>query len=70
MTFKKYFFLQQSVSFLWFASCVTETNRVPLNLVEGESVLDSGFNVQYGATGSALILLAEYVNILLMMCLG
>ena len=52
------------ISFLWFVSCVAETNRAPFDFAEGESELVSGFNVEYGAVGFALIFLAEYANIL------
>nr|UVW93574.1 NADH dehydrogenase subunit 1 [Rivularia auriculata] len=59
-------FLMSPVSFLWFATCVAETNRAPFDFAEGESELVSGFNIEYGAAGFALIFLAEYANILVM----
>nr|BBQ05076.1 NADH dehydrogenase subunit 1 [Cipangopaludina japonica] len=59
-------FLMSPISFLWFVSCVAETNRAPFDFAEGESELVSGFNVEYGAVGFALIFLAEYANILVM----
>lgn len=52
------------VSFLWFVTCVAETNRAPFDFAEGESELVSGFNIEYGSAGFALIFLAEYANIL------
>nr|AXA45353.1 NADH dehydrogenase subunit 1 [Toxicochlespira sp. MNHN IM 2013-9841] len=54
------------VFFVWFTTCVAETNRAPFDFAEGESELVSGFNIEYGAAGFALIFLAEYANILVM----
>lgn len=54
------------VAFIWFATCVAETNRAPFDFAEGESELVSGFNIEYGSAGFALIFLAEYANILVM----
>jgi NADH-ubiquinone oxidoreductase chain 1 len=45
-------------------SRLAETNRTPFDFAEGESELVSGFNVEYGAGGFALIFLAEYARIL------
>ena len=44
-------------------SCVAETNRTPFDFAEGESELVSGFNVEYGRLGFALIFIAEYARI-------
>nr|UFI48560.1 NADH dehydrogenase subunit 1 [Amalda novaezelandiae] len=54
------------VSSIWFVTCIAETNRAPFDFAEGESELVSGFNIEYGAAGFALIFLAEYANILVM----
>nr|YP_009469109.1 NADH dehydrogenase subunit 1 [Charonia lampas]AVC55723.1 NADH dehydrogenase subunit 1 [Charonia lampas] len=54
------------ISLMWFVTCVAETNRAPFDFAEGESELVSGFNIEYGAAGFALIFLAEYANILVM----
>nr|YP_010535895.1 NADH dehydrogenase subunit 1 [Nodopelta heminoda]UYB79133.1 NADH dehydrogenase subunit 1 [Nodopelta heminoda] len=59
-------FLFFPMSLVWFVSCIAETNRAPFDFAEGESELVSGFNVEYGAGGFALIFMAEYANILLM----
>nr|AXF46526.1 NADH dehydrogenase subunit 1 [Penion cuvierianus] len=59
-------FLMVPVSFMWFVTSVAETNRAPFDFAEGESELVSGFNIEYGAAGFALIFLAEYANILVM----
>nr|YP_010988165.1 NADH dehydrogenase subunit 1 [Eunaticina papilla]WOP07007.1 NADH dehydrogenase subunit 1 [Eunaticina papilla] len=54
------------VSLMWFVTCVAETNRAPFDFAEGESELVSGFNIEYGSAGFALIFLAEYANIMVM----
>nr|AIW06263.1 NADH dehydrogenase subunit 1 [Blattodea sp. MT-2014] len=54
------------LSMLWFVSCLAETNRTPFDFAEGESELVSGFNIEYGGGGFALIFLAEYSSILFM----
>nr|AIY62100.1 NADH dehydrogenase subunit 1 [Nasutitermes bikpelanus] len=59
-------FLSLPLSFIWFISCLAETNRTPFDFAEGESELVSGFNVEYGGGGFALIFLAEYASILFM----
>nr|URH16553.1 NADH dehydrogenase subunit 1 [Leptomyxotermes doriae] len=59
-------FISLPLSFVWFISCLAETNRTPFDFAEGESELVSGFNVEYGGGGFALIFLAEYASILFM----
>nr|URX53032.1 NADH dehydrogenase subunit 1 [Glyptotermes sp. 9 AB-2022a]URX53045.1 NADH dehydrogenase subunit 1 [Glyptotermes sp. 9 AB-2022a] len=59
-------FFSFPLSIVWFISCLAETNRTPFDFAEGESELVSGFNVEYGAGGFALIFLAEYASILFM----
>nr|YP_010239400.1 NADH dehydrogenase subunit 1 [Tutufa rubeta]QTF74732.1 NADH dehydrogenase subunit 1 [Tutufa rubeta] len=59
-------FVMLPISLMWFVTCVAETNRAPFDFAEGESELVSGFNIEYGAAGFALIFLAEYANILVM----
>nr|YP_009350168.1 NADH dehydrogenase subunit 1 [Nasutitermes longirostris]AQP26446.1 NADH dehydrogenase subunit 1 [Nasutitermes longirostris]AQP30022.1 NADH dehydrogenase subunit 1 [Nasutitermes longirostris] len=59
-------FISLPLSFVWFISCLAETNRTPFDFAEGESELVSGFNVEYGSGGFALIFLAEYASILFM----
>nr|WHM51731.1 NADH dehydrogenase subunit 1 [Cornitermes ovatus] len=59
-------FFSFPLSFIWFISCLAETNRTPFDFAEGESELVSGFNVEYGGGGFALIFLAEYASILFM----
>jgi len=45
---------------------LAETNRTPFDFAEGESEFVSGFNVEYGGGGFALIFLTEYARILYM----
>jgi NADH:ubiquinone oxidoreductase subunit H len=47
----------------WIAVMLAELNRSPFDLVEGESELVSGFNVEYSGYGFTLLFLAEYINI-------
>nr|AIY61749.1 NADH dehydrogenase subunit 1 [Jugositermes tuberculatus] len=59
-------FFSLPLSFVWFVSCLAETNRTPFDFAEGESELVSGFNVEYGGGGFSLIFLAEYASIIFM----
>merc|ERR1712054_660594 len=54
---------------IWLISCVAETNRTPFDFAEGESELVSGFNIEYGRLGFALIFMAEYARIIFIRCI-
>lgn len=48
----------------WVTIIIAETNRIPFDFAEGESELVSGFNVEYGRGGFALLFLSEYASII------
>lgn len=48
------------IIFIWWLSCVVETNRSPADFLEGESELVSGFNVEFGSVMFAMLFLGEY----------
>nr|QLD97023.1 NADH dehydrogenase subunit 1 [Proknekalia peringueyi] len=55
-----------SLAVVWLVSLLAETNRSPFDLSEGESELVSGFNVEYGSYGFAILFMAEYGNMIFM----
>lgn len=63
-SFIVYLFIFFPLLIFWYISRLAETNRTPFDFAEGESELVSGFNIEYGRGGFALIFLAEYASII------
>lgn len=55
-----YLFMFYPLFIVFFISILTELNRRPIDIIEGESELVSGFNIEYFRSGFTLIFLAEY----------
>nr|YP_010154776.1 NADH dehydrogenase subunit 1 [Amegilla calceifera]QQX28011.1 NADH dehydrogenase subunit 1 [Amegilla calceifera] len=62
----KFVMLILPVYLFFFTSMLIELNRTPFDLIEGESELVSGFNVEYYSSFFTLIFLAEYSSIIFM----
>lgn len=55
-----YIFIIFPIFIIFFIRVLAELNRSPIDFIEGESELVSGFNVEYFSGGFALIFIAEY----------
>lgn len=55
---------------VFMVSALAETNRPPFDLVEAESELVAGYQVEYSSTPYLLFMIGEYLNIVLMCALG
>nr|QYF07834.1 NADH dehydrogenase subunit 1 [Hypoponera sauteri] len=61
-----YIWMMIPLMIIFFISILSELNRSPMDFVEGESELVSGFNIEYFSGPFALIFLAEYGMIIFM----
>nr|YP_009029828.1 NADH dehydrogenase subunit 1 [Botrylloides giganteus]CCO25722.1 NADH dehydrogenase subunit 1 [Botrylloides giganteus] len=56
-------FLKGAFFVIWMVISSAELNRTPFDLVEGESELVSGYNVEFSGYNFTLLFLSEYMNI-------
>lgn len=59
-------FTQPLAFFIYFIAAMSEANRAPFDIVEGESEIISGPYTEYSGMGFAFFFLAEYANLLVM----
>nr|YP_010131894.1 NADH dehydrogenase subunit 1 [Coelioxys fenestrata]QQD78155.1 NADH dehydrogenase subunit 1 [Coelioxys fenestrata] len=62
----KFMFIFFPLYLMIFISMLIELNRVPFDLVEGESELVSGFNTEYYSSNFSMIFMAEYMGVMFM----
>ena len=60
----KFFILIYPLYFIFIISLLIDLNRIPFDLIEGESELVSGFNLEYYRRLFVYIFLSEYINLL------
>ena len=60
----KFFILLYPLYLIFIISLLIDLNRIPFDLIEGESELVSGFNLEYYRSLFIFIFLSEYINLL------
>jgi NADH-quinone oxidoreductase subunit H len=62
--------LQFVAFFIYLIAAYAETNRSPFDLVEAESELAGGYNVEYSSMKFAMFFMAEYANMIMVGCVA
>jgi NADH-quinone oxidoreductase subunit H len=62
--------LQFVAFFIYLMAAYAETNRSPFDLVEAESELAGGYNVEYSSMKFAMFFMAEYANMIMVGCVA
>lgn len=65
-----YFIPLFPLTVVYWISAVAETNRPPFDMVEGESEIVAGYQVEYSGFAFLMFFIAEYMNMLLVSTLG
>lgn len=68
--FHWYVFILFPLSVVFWISAMAETNRTPFDVVEGESEIVAGYQVEYSGFAFAMFFIAEYMNMILVSALG
>lgn len=63
-------FLQPFAFLLYLTCAIAENKRAPFDVAEAESELTAGYWTEYSAMGFAMLALAEFVEVVLIGCLG
>nr|AHZ94371.1 NADH dehydrogenase subunit 1 [Lissoclinum patella] len=65
-----YYMNMKNFFFFWMLITLAENNRTPFDLIEGESELVGGYNVEYSGSFFTLLFLSEYMSIWIYSILG